>query len=278
MARFAGMIIVLMMMICPSWGETLRVISLYPGHSDNIFAMGGSEILVALSENDDDDLLPGLPRISLRSGAERILALRPDVVITRSFAVRINPHMYDVLRGAGVRVISLDPPEWDIFPEYLRTLAKALNLNPDEALTRLNTIRAEISHEAMSANHPGVFLEATSRELHTCSPGSWAARLIELAGGINIAVDAEPLRPGSAIAPYGVERVLRNAASLDVYIIQHGAMNTATVKDFRAREWSSALPRVKVYEIPERYMSRPSLLGLEKGGRELVRIFKEAGR
>ncbi len=71
---------------------------------------------------------------------------------------------------------------------------------------------------------------------------------------------------------------MRNAESLDVYIIQHGAMNTATVKDFYSREWSGALPHVKVYEIPERYMSRPSLLGLEKGGRELLRIFKEAGR
>ncbi|MBR0150762.1 MAG: ABC transporter substrate-binding protein [Synergistaceae bacterium] len=278
MARIVGMILAVMMMICPSWGETLRVISLYPGHSDNIYAMGGSEILVALSENDDDDLLPGLPRISLRSGAERILALRPDVVITRPFAERINPNMYDVLRRSGVNVISLDPPEWDSFPEYLHTLANALNLNPDEAISRLDSIRGEISREAMNANHPRVFLEATSRELHTCPPGSWAARLIELAGGVNIAGDAVPLRPGSAIAPYGVERVLRNAASLDVYIIQNGAMNTATLKDFHAREWSGALRHVKVYEIPERYMSRPSLLGLEKGGRELLRIFKEAGR
>ncbi len=193
MARIAGIILAVMMMICPSWGETLRVISLYPGHSDNIFAMGGSEILVALSENDDDDLLPSLPRISLRSGAERMLALRPDAVITRPFAERLNPNVYDVLRGAGVKVISLDPPEWDAFPEYLRTLANALNLNPDEAISRLDSIRGEISREAMSANHPRVFLEATSREIHTCSPGSWAARLIELAGGVALSIPQLPL-------------------------------------------------------------------------------------
>ena len=278
MARIAGIILALMMTICPVSAETLRVVSLYPGHSDNIFAMGGSDILVALSENDDDDLLPELPRVSLRSGAERILALRPDVVVTRGFAERINPGMYDVLRRSGVRVVSIDPPTWDDFPEYLKTLAQSLNLNPEAALSRLDSIREEITREAMSSTHPNVFLEATSRELHTCAPDSWAARLIEAAGGANIAGDAVPLRSGSAIASWGAERVLKNAGNIDVYIIQTGAMNSATLLEFQGREWSGALHGVKDIEIPERYMSRPSLLGLERGGSELVRVFREVRR
>ena len=296
----------LMVMICPAESESLRVISLYPGHSDNIFAMGGN--LVALSENDDDDLLPEVPRISLRSGAERILALRPDVIVTRPFAERINPNMYDVLRRSGVKVISIDPPKWDGFPEYLLTLAESLNLNPINGISRLNSIlegsesQTQISadkcklntskivynsesessrmnqqseSESAKMNRPRVFLEATSRELHTCAPDSWPARLIALSGGVNIASDAKPLRPGSTIAPYGVERVLMNAESIDVYIIQTGAMNPGTVKDFRAREWAGALQHARVYEIPERYISRPSLLGLEKGIKILRQIFTE---
>lgn len=295
MARIAGIILMLMVMICPAESETLRVISLYPGHSDNIFAMGGN--LVALSENDDDDLLPDLPRVSLRSGAERILALRPDIVVTRPFAERINPNMYDVLRRSGVKVISIDPPKWDVFPEYLITLAESLNLNPINGISRLNSIlegsesQTQISadkcklntskivynseSESTKTNRPRVFLEATSRELHTCAPDSWPARLIALSGGVNIASDAKPLRPESTIAPYGVERVLMNAESIDVYIIQTGAMNPATVNSFKAREWSSALSHARVYEIPERYISRPSLLGLEKGIKILRQIFTE---
>lgn len=274
MARFAGIILMLMMMICPAESEMLRVISLYPGHSDNIFAMGGN--LVALSENDDDDLLPELPRVSLRSGAERILALRPDVVITRPFAERINPNMYDVLRRSGVKVISIDPPKWDDFPEYLTTLAESLSLNPINGISRLNSaIDGLGSPSAKSPKKPRVFLEATSRELHTCAPDSWPARLIALTGGVNVADDAKPLREGSTIAPYGVERLLKCAESIDVYIIQTGAMNPATLKDFWAREWSSALKNAKVYEIPEKYISRPSLLGLEKGIKILHKILTE---
>ncbi len=270
MARIAG-IILMMMMISPVNAETLRVISLYPGHSDNISAMGGN--LVALSENDDDDLLPELPRISLRSGAERILSLKPDVIITRPFAERINPNMYDVLRRSGVKVISIDPPKWDDFPAYLVTLAESLNLNPINGISRLNSALEGL--ESPSAKSPRVFLEATSREIHTCAPDSWPARLISLAGGVNVADDAKPLRNGSTIAPYGVERVLRNAESIDVYIIQTGAMNPATINTFKAREWSSALSHARVCEIPEKYISRPSLLGLEKGIKILRQIFTE---
>ena len=272
MARFIGIILMLMIMICPLNAETLRVISLYPGHSDNISAMGGN--LVAVSENDDVDFLPELPRVPLRSGAERILALRPDIVVTRPFAERINPNMYDILRRSGVKVISIDPPKWDNFPEYLITLAESLNLNPIDGISRLNSLLAEIESPSSELHRPRVFLEATSRELHTCAPDSWPARLIALAGGVNIAVDAVPLREGSTIAPYGVERLLKNAASLDVYIIQTGAMNTSTAETFRAREWAGALKHVRVYEIPEKYISRPSLLGLEKGLKYLQQIFR----
>ena len=270
MARIA-VTILMIMMISPVNAETLRVISLYPGHSDNIFAMGGN--LVALSENDDDDLLPELPRVSLRSGAERILSLKPDVIITRPFAERINPNMYDVLRRSGVKVISIDPPKWDDFPAYLVTLAESLNLNPINGISRLNSALEGL--ESPSAKSPRVFLEATSREIHTCAPDSWPARLIALAGGVNVADDAKPLRNGSTIAPYGVERVLRNAESIDVYIIQTGAMNPATINTFKAREWSSALSHARVCEIPEKYISRPSLLGLEKGIKILRQIFTE---
>ena len=262
------------MMICPAWGESLRVISLYPGHSDNIVAMGGSGILVALSENDDADLLPDLPRVPARSGAERMLALRPDVVITRSFAEKASPNVYEVLRRSGVRVVSIDPPSWDGFTEYLLKLAETVGLDPEAGLARLKFAVSRIKSQAVNVNHPRVFLEATSREVHTCSPDSWASRLVALAGGVNVAGDAVPLREGSAVASWGAERAIKNAASLDVYIIQTGAMNTSTIRDFRSREWSGALSHVRVVEIPERYISRPSLLGLEKGGEILTRIFR----
>ena len=254
--------------------EDLRVISLYPGHSDNIFAMGGEKILVALSENDDEDLLPDLPRLSMRDSAEKFLALKPDVVVTRSFAERLNPNLYEVLERAGVKIISLDPPKWDEFENYLATLGHALGLDYEAAIKKLNGIKNSVTHPSRLTPH--CFIEATSKEIHTCAPDSWAANLISLAGGINIAREAKPLRSGSSIAAWGIEHVLKSHENknLDVYIIQTGAMNHTTTKDFYDREWTAALNGVKVYEVPEKYLSRPSLIGLEKGLQELRKILE----
>lgn len=256
----------------------LRVVSLYPGHTDNVAALGGGELLVGVSENDDPDLFPNLPRFSPKAGAESILAAKPDVVLLRGQVERMNPNLSGVLARAGVRVEVLDPPGWDGFADYLRALAGVLGLDPEAGVRRLDTLRAEIVSEAESKRAgrpaPRVFVEATARELHTCAPGSWAARLVALAGGENAAAGAAPLRAGSALAPWGLERVLGVAdGGLDVYLVQHGAMNASTAEDVRRRPWAGALSRVRVAEVPESWLSRPSLLGLERGGRALIRIF-----
>ena len=156
-----------------------------------------------------------------------------------------------------MKILCLDPPEFNEFDDYLKILADNLGLK--------------------AKRKPRVFIEATGREIHTCSPKSWAANLIFMAGGVNIANDAKPLRTGSSIASWGVERVLKSLNDLDIYIIQTGTMNNTTLENFYNREWTKALKErnIKVYEIPERFLSRPSLIGREKALKELHRIFEE---
>lgn len=272
-------ILALFLLSAPAaYAAPLRVVSLYPGHTDNVVALGGGGLLVGISGNDDPGLLPELPRFSPKAGAESLLALRPDVVLTRGLVERMNPGLSKVLERAGVRVEVLDPPEWDGFADYLRDLARILGRDPEAGVRRLDALRAAIAGaaEGKRAGNPAprVFVEATGRELHTCAPGSWAARLVALAGGVNVAAEAAPLRVGSALAPWGLERVLGAAnAGLDVYLVQHGAMNASTAEDVRRRPWAGALSGVRVAEIPESALSRPSLLGLERGGRLLIGIF-----
>jgi iron complex transport system substrate-binding protein len=191
----------------------------------------------------------------------------------------MNPNLSDVLTRAGVRVVPLDPPSWDGFPDYLRQLAKVLGLDPESGVEKLYSIRGSIAKKegealASGMKAPRVFVEATSRDLRTCAPDSYAARLIELAGGINAAASAVPQREGSAVAPWGLERVLKMLDSgLDVYIVQSGTMNSATPDEVRSRPWAAALGGAELATVPEANLSRPSLLGLERGGEELLRIF-----
>lgn len=255
-----------------------RIVSLYPGHTDNIVALGGERQLVAVSKNDDDDMLPRLPRFSAKSGAEEILALKPDLVLTRGLAERQNPQLRSVLERAGVRVVSIEPPRWDEFSSYLRELAALIGSDPAAAEAKLKNIRGTIASEAAKKSGgkgPVVFVEATAKELHTCSPDSWAAKLVELAGGRNAAPDARAIRKGSAIAPYGLERILKAAAAgnIDIYLIQQGTMNASDMKTLVSRPWYPAIKKIKTAVVPEGELSRPSLLGLEAGGRRLIKIF-----
>lgn len=254
-----------------------RIVSLYPGHTDNVVALGAGAKLVGISENDNDGLLSGVPRFSMKAGPEALLALRPDLVLTRTLADSQNPELRKILERAGVRVEVIDPPKWDEFEQYLRKIAELVGTSPDDAVAELAKIRAGICGEAEKYSHgrrPLVFVEATSRELHTCSPDSWAAHLVELAGGVNAAAQAKPLRSGGSIAPWGLERVLKTINSgLDVYLVQQGPMNASDVASLRARPWNGALVGVRTAVVPEHLLSRPSLSGLKEGGAMLIKIF-----
>lgn len=254
-----------------------RIISLYPGHTDNVAALGAGAKLIGISENDREGILPGVPRFSMKAGPEALLALRPDLVLTRTLADSQNPELKKVLERAGVRVEVIDPPKWEDFEDYLRKIAELAGTSPDEAVAELAKARAEISDAAAKMSRgrkPLVFVEATARELHTCSPDSWAAHLVELAGGRNAAAEAKPLRAGSSIAPWGLERVLKTINSgLDVYLVQQGPMNATDEASLRSRPWSRALENVKTAVVPEYLLSRPSLSGLKEGGAMLIKIF-----
>ena len=280
MARVCRVILLLIFIFALNinQAEALRIISLYPGHTDNIIALGCEDYLIGVSENDNLNL--NLQKFSPRDGAEKFLALKPDIVITRRLAERLNPTLSDVLRQGGVKVFSLDTPGWSNFEEYLIKLANILEIEPEQAVSKfrnlINNIK-DLRSDALSKGKaaPRVFVEATSRELNTCAPDSWAAHLIELAGGINIASQTEPLRKGSAIAPFGLENILKNLNNINIYIIQQGAMNTASISDVKARPWGKIfdMQNIKLIEISEGILSRPSLLGLEEGGKELLKIF-----
>lgn len=255
-----------------------RVISLYAAHTENVVALGAASFLVGISVHDDPALLPDLPRIAQKVGAETLMALKPDIVLTRSFSVRQNSSLYKILNDARITVATIDPPTWDNFADYLRELAALLHVDPNKAVELFKKTGDKIALEAAARSNgkkqPLVFVESTSIGLRTCAGDSWAACLIELAGGRNVAADVKPVRKGSSVAAWGLERILSTIKSgLDIYIVQQGAMNASSAEDVRNRPWAAALKDTKVVAVPEAYLSRPSLFGLERGGKMLLDIF-----
>ena len=259
----------------PAEAAYQRIVSLYTGHTDNIVALGAAAKLVGVSKNDRGEAVAKLPHLAMNAGPEEILALKPDLVLTRGLADRENPNLKSTLERAGVKVIVIDPPEWDEFGGYIKGLAPLVGADPGKAAVKFENMKKDIAAKAAKykkSKPVNVFVEATEKELTTCTGDSWAAHMVELAGGRIISKEARSIRKGSAIAPWGLEKILASAGDIDVYIVQQGPMNAADEESVKKRSWFSALRNARLALMPEALLSRPSLLGLERGGAMLIKI------
>lgn len=250
-----------------------EVVSLYVGHSESLLALGYGKSLKGVSQSDDPGLFPDLPRIPPRFDPESIIALSPDVVLLRPMIEQINQRAVETLRRSGIRVLSLDPPSWDGVEEYIMSLSSMMG---DDGTPLVDDFRFSIDRlkSAISKGKTGpkkiYYLETGEGGIRTCSPTSWAAGLLSLAGFENGAKDADPIREGSPLATYGLERLLAlSSRGLDLYIVQVGTMNDVNERDLMGRGWIKALQGVKIVFVQEKDISRPSLLRFEETVRQL---------
>lgn len=256
-----------------------RVISLYVGHSENIKALGRGSALIAVSQADDPSLFHDLPRLNTRVDPEVVLELDPDLVIVRPMFERLHKGFVRTLESGGISVFSLNPPSWDGMEVYLEKLGSLLGV-PDplsiwqDKMSALDSVLAESSRRRGDSRPVRVFLESVGKGVKTCSPDSWAARLIHFAGGVNGAFDARPVRKGSSIAPYGIEAVMDLASKgLDVYLVQVGPMNQVSLQEVRERPWVEGLGNARIHLVKEELVSRPSLYRMLEGAKHLMNIF-----
>ncbi len=255
-----------------------RIVSLYAGHSESLLAMGYGNLLVGISDSDDPSLFPEAVRLPQRVDPETIIALNPDLVLSRPMLEKIHGKSLDAVRRAGIPVVSLDPPVWSRLEEYVSSLCEIVGSEKNDILIPFRERLKSLEHLAevrrCGARKKVFFLETGGRGIRTCSPDSWAARIMEAAGGENGASDAKPIGQGSPLANYGLERVLSlSRKGLDFYIIQHGAMNDVEIDSVESRGWMKGLGDVEVVFIEERDLSRPSLYRVETSIRRLIDVF-----
>jgi iron complex transport system substrate-binding protein len=184
-----------------------------------------------------------------------------------------------MLELAGVRVVSLYPETFEAFDPYIRKLG-LLTGKTAEAERRLRQFHADLQaiHTLTQAITPKVrvYFESVARGYKTVTPDSPPARAIALAGGLNAAQDAAPVKPGSSIAAYGAERLLQQAENIDVFVAQQGMMNAdVTAESIAARPGFAAIKAVaagRVYVIDEKLISSPTFRYV-RGVRQLAQWF-----
>jgi len=101
-----------------------RIISLYPAHTENLVALGAGSLLVGVSRSPKP--VKGIPSgckdVSYRDDLERLIALRPDLVIIRPMITRSHPNLVTGLKRNNITVVSLQPVSIAELYSYWRTL------------------------------------------------------------------------------------------------------------------------------------------------------------
>jgi ABC-type Fe3+-hydroxamate transport system, periplasmic component len=241
-----------------------RIISLYPGHTANLLYLGLNKEIIACSPSDTR--LAGRPVVQFQDDPERLLALKPDLVLIRPMISRAYPHLVRILEKNNVRVVSLQPTSASELFSYWMTLG-TLTGRERQAQAMIETFNKRMAaitgpvQKIPMEKRKRVYFEAIHRQMKTFAPDSIAMFVLESAGGINIATDAEQVRETN-IATYGKERILAKADQIDLYLAQYGRMNPVSVDGIVKEPGFEVIKAVRnnqVFLVDEEMVSRPTM-------------------
>ncbi|MBM7868111.1 ABC transporter substrate-binding protein [Heliobacterium gestii] len=258
-----------------------RIISLYSGHTENLFSLGLNDAIIGVSESETyPPEVKNKAAFDYRADAEKVIAAKPDLVLIRTTVFERNRDFVDKLEQVGIPVVALFPENLDDFYRNMDILG-TLTGRQAEAETCKGEMKQRLADfDAIARSIPEnqrkrVFLEATKDPVKTVTSDSMAALVLQKAGAINVAADAKAVKEGSSIASYGDERLLTKAGEIDVYLAQKGVMNRVTEQEIYQRPGFEAIKAIKekqVYLIDGDMISRPTmrlLKGIEELGQRL---------
>ncbi len=261
-------------------GPFAKIISLYSAHTENLCSLGAGEQLVGVGTGDDyPPAVLTKPAFSYREDPEKFIAAGPDLVLVRPMIERSYPEFINKLRQAGITVISLQPNTIEEIFSYWRTLGTLTGreVQAEEMIAtftaRLARVRERLQ-DIPAERRPRVYFESIHGKMKTFARDSIAVYVLEQAGGINLAADAEQVRETN-IAAYGKERLLSRGGEIDIFLAQQGKMNPVDLSTISGEPGFQAIKAVregKILLIAEPLVSRPTLRILD-GIEQLTTVF-----
>jgi len=230
-----------------------KIVSLAPSHTEILFAIGAGEKVVGVTTADDyPEEVKSIEKVGGFDGwnLEMILALEPDLVLNYGQG---NEEDNKRLEEAGIVVASFMP---ETIEEVFTTIEKigvltGCSEKANEVIADMKAERDEIVAKVKDLGTKRVFYEVYNDPLMTAGPGSFIDELINLAGGENIAKDADSPYP-----QYDVEKLIEK--NPEVYLIPNDS--TTTLETLKARpgfENIDAIKNSQVYLLDANIVSRP---------------------
>ncbi|WIV13873.1 cobalamin-binding protein [Proteiniborus sp. MB09-C3] len=220
--------------------QPTRIVSLAPSHTEILFALGLKNEIVGVStycnypeEATEKEKVGDAFNVNI----EKILELNPDLVIQYGSG---KEDVNKKLKDAGIVVLSYEPESVDQVISLIEEIGRITNsmVQAKAVTTDMMSKRDYIVNKVSSVEKKAkVFFEVWNEPLQTAGPGSFIDELIRLAGGENIAGDAE-----GAYAQFDLEQLIERDP--DVYLMSKD-LETKTIESVKARPGYSELSAIK---------------------------------
>ncbi|ADL12307.1 ABC transporter substrate-binding protein [Acetohalobium arabaticum] len=247
-----------------------RIISLAPSHTETLFALEAGNRVVGVTEYADyPKVVNEIDKVGTikEPNVEKIIQLQPDLVL----AAGITPkEVITRLNELGIDVVGLNPTDVSEIIDSISLIDKATGqveeaeIITTEMRNRVEEITETVAKNVDEAQRPKVFYEIWKKPLYTAGPETFIDDLIHLAGGINIAHQAEGMWP-----QYSFEVLL--AENPEVYLASsHSWKHQVSKESILQREKFQeikAIQNERVYIIDQDIVNRASpriITALEK--------------
>lgn len=231
-----------------------RIISLAPSNTEIIYALGAGEKVVGVTSYDDypEEVLY-VEKIGDFTGInlEKIVELEPDLIINYGSG---NEEENKRFEEAGITYAGFEPESIDAVIDTINRIGKLIgSVDEAESLT-LNVInhRDEILSKVKDVETKTVFYEIWHDPLMAAGAGSFMDELITLAGGDNIAKDADGEYP-----QFDLEQLVERNPQVYLTSIDFPEKTAESIMTRPGYENIDAIINGRVYLLDPNIVSRP---------------------
>lgn len=253
-----------------------RIISGIPSNTEILYALGLEDSIIAVSdycdypaEALDKEKIGGYEALN----TERIIELNPDIFFTYGNG---DEKAVSIIEDSGITVVRFEPESIEEVFETINLFGEITGeeMKAAEIVEELSQKRDDILEKVKDREPISVFYEIWDEPLMAAGLGSFMDELITLAGGVNIARDAEgayPIFSQEALVERNPEVYLVPADHVINFYNMTEDEKSQKINEVKSRPGYSEITAVKnnqVYLLEPNIVSRPSVRIVE--GLELV--------
>ncbi|AST56938.1 iron ABC transporter substrate-binding protein [Thermoanaerobacterium thermosaccharolyticum] len=247
--------------------EPKRIVSLSPSTTELIYAIGAGKDVVGVTNYDDYP--PEVKSVAKVGGyegpnIEAILAQKPDIVFASNLS---GKDQMETIKKSGIPVVVLEAQNINQIYDSIKILGEITgNVEKgNEIISSMKDKIKEINDKVKDLPKVNVFYVVDTNGNWTAGKGTFIDELITLAGGNNVASDA------NGWAQYSMEKLMQK--NPDVIITSQHATNANNIKNMPGYKDTKAAKDGKIFIISnDDIITKPSdriVLGLEEIAKDL---------